>query len=89
VPGKTIITDFYRLKNGGELAFNSQNELRFSLYSKIFQRIISNKKSNKSLLEKQILLFTQIFQKIQNGFPSDDFFIDLNKKELKNFEKKR
>lgn len=86
VPGKTIISDFYRLKNGGDLALNSENEFRFLLYSKIFQRIISNKNSNATLLEMQILLFAQIFEKIRNGLPSDDFFIDLKKKELLKFE---
>jgi hypothetical protein len=89
VPGKTILEDFYRLKNGGDLAFNAENEFQFSLYAKIFEHIISNKKTGDSELEIQLILFSKIFQKIQNGLPSDDFFIDLKKKELRKSEEKR
>ncbi len=87
VPGETIIRDFYQLKNGGDLAINSQNELRYSLYPKVFQGVTANKKSSKSLLQNQLLLFAQIFQKIQNGLPSDDFFIDLKNNKLIKIEK--
>jgi 3',5'-cyclic AMP phosphodiesterase CpdA len=87
VPGETIIRDFYQLKNGGELAINSQNELRYSLYSKVFQGVTANKKSSKCPLQNQLLLFAQIFQKIQNGLPSDDFFIDLKNNKLIKIEK--
>jgi hypothetical protein len=89
VPGKTILVDFYRLKNGGDLAFNAENEFQFSVYPKIFEYIISNKKTGDSELETQLILFSKIFQKIQNGLPSDDFFIDLKKKELRKSEGKR
>jgi len=89
VPGKTILVDFYRLKNGGDLAFNAENEFQFSVYAKIFEYIISNKKTGDSELETQLILFSKIFQKIQNGLPSDDFFIDLKKKELRKSEGKR
>lgn len=82
VSGKTIISDFYQLKNGGELAFNDQNEFRFSCYSKIFQNIISNKKPTENLTQNQILLFARIFLKIQHGLPSDNFYIDLNRKKI-------
>jgi 3',5'-cyclic AMP phosphodiesterase CpdA len=87
VPGETIMSDFYQLKNGGELAINSQNELRYSLYSKVFQGVSANKKSSKSSLQKQLILFAQIFHKIQNGLPSDDFFIDLKNNKLIMIEK--
>jgi 3',5'-cyclic AMP phosphodiesterase CpdA len=89
VPGKTILVDFYRLKNGGDLAFNAENEFQFSLYAKIFEYVTSNKKTGDSELEIQLILFSKIFQKIQNGLPSDDFFIDLKKKELRKSEGKR
>lgn len=89
VPGKTILGDFYRLKNGGDLAFNAENEFRYSLYSKIFEYVIPFKQPGDSELEKQLILFSKIFQKIQNGLPSDDFFIDLKKKELSKSEEKR
>jgi hypothetical protein len=88
-PGKTILGDFYRLKNGGDLAFNAENEFRYSLYSKIFEYVIPFKQPGDSELEKQLILFSKIFQKIQNGLPSDDFFIDLKKKELRKSEEKR
>jgi len=88
-PGKTILGDFYRLKNGGDLAFNAENEFRYSLYSKIFEYVIPFKQPGDSELEKQLILFSKIFQKIQNGLPSDDFFIDLKKKELSKSEEKR
>jgi 3',5'-cyclic AMP phosphodiesterase CpdA len=89
VSGKTILKDFYRLKNGGDLAFNSENKFRFFIYSKIFECVISYKKPGHSELDTQLILFSKIFQKIQNGLPSDDFFIDLKKKELRRSEEKR
>jgi 3',5'-cyclic AMP phosphodiesterase CpdA len=89
VSGKTILKDFYRLKNGGDLAFNSEYKFRFFIYSKIFECVISYKNPGHSELDAQLILFSKIFQKIQNGLPSDDFFIDLKKKELVRSEGKR
>jgi 3',5'-cyclic AMP phosphodiesterase CpdA len=89
VSGKTILKDFYRFKNGGDLAFNSENKFRFFIYSKIFECVISYKNPGHSELDGQLILFSKIFQKIQNGLPSDDFFIDLKKKELVRSEGKR
>ena len=88
VNGKTIISDFYQIKNGGDLAFTSQNKERFATYMKIFSNISSSKAQTENHLHNQLFLFAQIFQKMLHGFPSDDFIIDVEKNNISRIEQK-
>jgi len=81
--GQDLIQDFYRVKNAGDLAITPDRIERYNLYSTLFDQIKLKSKSDHSILDNQLILFAEIFSKMLNGLPSEDFLIDLNNKNIK------
>jgi 3',5'-cyclic AMP phosphodiesterase CpdA len=81
--GQDLIQDFYRVKNAGDLAITPDRIERYNLYSILFDQIKLKSKSDHSILDNQLILFAEIFSKMLNGLPSEDFLIDLNNKNIK------
>lgn len=77
-----LMEDFYLIKNGGDLGANLVADSRLLLYRSLIGK---NLKLNgdESSLNSQFSGFLRILGKLSNGSPSDDFFIDLQKMEIR------
>lgn len=76
-----LMEDFYLIKNGGDLGANLISESRLSLYQNLNSKKL-NLTGDESL-NSQFSRFLWILGKLSNGLPSDDFFIDLQKMEIR------
>ena len=74
--------DFYLIKNGSDLGVNLISESHFLLYKSLISENLSLE-GDESSLNSQFSRFLWILGKLSNGLPSDDFFIDLQKMEIK------
>ncbi len=78
----TLMEDFYLIKNGSDLGVNLISESHFLLYKSLISENLSLE-GDESSLNSQFSRFLWILGKLSNGLPSDDFFIDLQKMEIK------
>lgn len=71
-----LLEDFYLVKNGGDIGKALIPESRKLIYKKIFQTkpILTGESSS---LQDQFQKLGTIFFRLMQGFPSDDFTIDL------------
>ncbi len=80
-PG-TLMEDFYLFKNGGDLGKSLIPANRKDFYGHLFE-----KRRNSTLrdisLQSQFTQFLEIFSKLVNGAPSDDFVIDLDQMSIR------
>lgn len=74
--GQNLISDFYRVKNGDELALRELEPTRLECYNFLFKLLLENDKNESVAPLKQ---FANIFLKQMTGEPSADFSIDLEK----------
>ena len=77
-----LMEDFYLIKNGGELGANLISESHLSLYRSLNSKNL-NLTGDESSLNSQFSRFLWILEKLSNGLPSDDFFVDLQKMEIR------
>lgn len=70
--GLDMIQDFYRLKNGDDLAKKEIGAKRLAQYARVCSNLIESSHT-------EMALWGQLFQKMMNGQPSDHFIIDLQK----------
>lgn len=71
--GIDLIVDFYRFRNGDQLALKDISPKRLKSYELLFQILLENSQ-NKSL--KDFQQFAEIFKKQMNGEPAVNFTID-------------
>lgn len=69
-----LMSDFYLIKNGGDLGISQVSGERMEFYRNLGKR---NLKVTEGHLSSQFSDFLRILEKLSNGLPSDDFFIDL------------
>lgn len=77
-----VMEDFYLIKNGGDLGASLILESHLSLYRKLIPANL-NLTGNESSINSQFSKFLWILGKLSTGLPSDHFFIDLQKMEIK------
>ncbi|MGB3145551.1 MAG: metallophosphoesterase [Maribacter sp.] len=70
--GLDMVQDFYRLKNGDDLAKKEIGPERLEQYTMVSDNLIQ-------FGDKEMVLWGKLFKKIMNGQPSDHFIIDLQK----------
>lgn len=78
-----LIDDFYLVKNGDELGKNLIPSVRLRFYEDIFRKLEERPLSEEQALDAQLARFFHIFEKLFHSLPSDHFFIDLQKGEVK------
>ncbi|WP_241141740.1 metallophosphoesterase [Cognataquiflexum rubidum] len=69
-----LMEDFYLIKNGGDLGSYKIPMARMAVYQSLHKR---NLKTGNVSLNAQFSDFLEIFGRLCNGLPSDDFSIDL------------
>lgn len=69
-----LMEDFYLIKNGGDLGSYQIPIVRMELYKSLHKK---NLKTENGFLNAQFADFLDIFGRLCNGLPSDDFFIDF------------
>ncbi len=77
-----LMEDFYLIKNGGDLGANLISESHLSLYQSLNSKNLKLT-DDESSLNSQFSRFLWILEKLSNGLPSDDFFIDLQKMQIR------
>jgi 3',5'-cyclic AMP phosphodiesterase CpdA len=80
-PG-TLMEDFYLIKNGGDLGKSLIPGSKMMIYQELLAKKRTTDPSEKSL-QNQFIQFLDIFSRLLNGEPSDDFVIDLDEMEIK------
>lgn len=83
---RTIIDDFYLLKNGDELGKRLIPADRLSFYEEIIPVVSQKTFRNEKKLNKELIQFFGIFEKIFYSLPSDHFTIDLKNNTIKKIE---
>ncbi|WP_439483513.1 metallophosphoesterase [Cyclobacterium plantarum] len=78
-----LIDDFYLVKNGDELGKKLIPSVRLRLYEGIFSQLAERPLSEEQALDMQLVRFFHVFEKLFHSLPSDHFFIDLQKGEVK------
>ncbi|WP_425637833.1 metallophosphoesterase family protein [Algoriphagus yeomjeoni] len=86
-PKHSIIDDFYLLKNGDELGKNLIPEDRLSFYEELITSL-SKKTFSSSVqnLNRELIQFFAIFEKLYQSNPSDHFSIDLKNNTIKKIQ---
>lgn len=69
-----LMSDFYLIKNGGDLGISQVSSERMESYKNLGKK---NLKMTEGLLASQFSDFLRILEKLSNGLPSEEFFIDL------------
>ena len=72
--GQDLIYDFYKVKNGDELALDQIKPARLKAYKLLF-KLFSEKETSQNLAD--LKQFAAIFQKQLNAAPAANFSIDL------------
>ena len=86
ISSSTIIDDFYLLKNGDELGKKLIPADRLNFYEEIIP-LVSHKTANQDpSLNRDLILFFGIFERLFHSHPSDHFYIDLKNNILKRIE---
>lgn len=83
---RTIIDDFYLLKNGDELGKRLIPADRLSFYEEIIPVVVQKTFRDEKKLNKELIQFFRIFEKILYSLPSDHFTIDLKNNTIKKIE---
>lgn len=78
-----LIDDFYLLKNGDELGKNLIPSVRLRVYEAIFRKLAERPLSVEQALDTQLVRFFYIFEKLFHTLPSDHFFIDFQKGDVR------
>ncbi|MCL1079116.1 metallophosphoesterase [Parashewanella spongiae] len=78
--GKQLITDFYKVRNAGELAIEDIDSNRLQSYLKLHQ-VLKNFPT-RSKAQNLLLELLDIFQALQNGQADRDFNINLDTGEI-------
>lgn len=81
-----IIDDFYLLKNGDELGKKLIPEGRISFYEELIENVKQKKFSQTQSLNRDLIQFFGIFDKLFHSLPSDHFSIDLKNNTIKKIE---
>lgn len=76
-----LMEDFYFIKNGGDLGSAIIPAERMDLYRSLHKK---NLKAEGASLNTQFSDFLKIMGRLCNGFPSDEFFIDLQDLSIRN-----
>ncbi|WP_057935619.1 metallophosphoesterase family protein [Algoriphagus resistens] len=82
----TIIDDFYLLKNGDELGKRLIPADRLRFYQEIIPVVTQKTFRDDKKLNKELIQFFGIFEKIFYSLPSDHFTIDLKNNTIKKIE---
>lgn len=86
ISSSTIIDDFYLLKNGDELGKRLIPADRLNFYEELIP-LVSHKTANQEpSLNRDLILFFGIFEKLFYSNPSDHFSIDLKNNTIKKLE---
>ncbi|MCE7054831.1 metallophosphoesterase [Algoriphagus sp. AGSA1] len=80
---RTIIDDFYLLKNGDELGKNMISEDRVEFYEELIPLVTQKKYTSAHHLNRELIQFFGIFDKLYHSLPSDHFSIDLKNNTIK------
>lgn len=80
---RTIIDDFYLLKNGDEFGKNMISEDRVEFYEELIPLVSQKKHTAEHRLNRELIQFFGIFDKLYHSLPSDHFSIDLKNNTIK------
>ncbi|WP_439489605.1 metallophosphoesterase family protein [Algoriphagus sp.] len=80
---RTIIDDFYLLKNGDEFGKNMIPEDRIDFYEKLIPAVIQKDFTVAHRLNRELVQFFGIFDKLYHSLPSEHFSIDLKNNTIK------
>jgi len=78
-----LIDDFYLVKNGDELGKNLIPPVRLRFYEALFLQLAKRPSLEEQALDMQLVQFFYIFEKLFHTLPSEHFFVDLQKGEVK------
>ncbi|MFC5682713.1 metallophosphoesterase [Flavobacterium sp. MAHUQ-51] len=84
--GFDMIVDFHRLYSADELAFKDIGKNRLNQYRIIIDSYLDcySKLTNPTKKEDSFYEFCSIFKSFQNGMPSDNFILNLNRNIIQN-----
>ena len=86
ISSRTIIDDFYLLKNGDELGKKLIPEDRLSFYEELIPIVAKKTFRQEKNLNTELIQFFGIFEKLFHSLPSDHFSIDLKNNTIKKIE---
>jgi len=76
IPG-VLMEDFYLVKNGGDLGKSLIPRSRMIIYKELLAKK-RDSFSTETSLQSQFIQFLEVFNRLLDGLPSDDFVIDLD-----------